>query len=153
MRSTIIRWPAVISVAALILIGFQVFRVNRIESPKEEVFSDTFTQEGILFEGALELPSSDYRAFPISLNRRARVTAAFASSDRRSQIAARLMDEKNFTSWRVGEKHSSLAFTGYQSAGRIEMVVAPGKYYLIFENLNYQDRSVKATITAEVGRP
>ena len=128
-------WPWIIAVVLISIGAFQVFRVNRPlrEKPLTEQVRYTY---GPVVNGPITIEPRSYLAFKIELNRRTDLAGNFRTAARSESVAARVMSADEFELWRNGSEYKHISQTGYIPGGKISLVLDPGAYYLIFDNLH-----------------
>jgi hypothetical protein len=145
------RWPAILSVVVVVLLGLQMLRVNSDkETPVAVTAPTTYSTPGPVISGDLKIPAGDFLANRITLNRRAKLSGEFQTGSVRSKVAIVVVDEANFEKWKLQTDFKSLAVTGYVPGGKISPVLEPGTYFLIIDNrVNPNSQSVWASFMLE----
>ena len=140
------RWPLIAVAVLAALTVIQLIRVNNKPPPAPTV-TRSYTPSGQLVSGDIQVAASDYHATRIDLNRRAKISGAFRTSDLKSTVAVFVIKESELEAWKGNLKFEQETRTGYVPGGKINPVLAPGTYLLIFDNRhNETPRTVKAEI-------
>src|SRR5687767_4053098 len=100
-RSWIRSWPVIITVAAALLGGVHVLRVNQ---PKRDTISapaPAYATEGPLITGRIIIPANDFHPHRIELNHRAKVSGWFRTANNRLLISVIVLSEREFDRWKA----------------------------------------------------
>ena len=100
--------------------------------------------------GYLNVGASEFISKKITLNRRAKLSGSFRTSQMRATVEVLVVKEEEFEKLNTGLDPASLAKTNYVPGGKINVVLDPGTYFLIIDNRkNDQPRSVFTDINLE----
>ena len=142
------RWPLIAIAVLAALTTIQLIRVNRPKPAPAVVRS--YTPPGRLLSGEISIPSADYHAVRVDLNRRTKITGTFRTSDLKSTISVLVIKESELEAWKSNSKFEQHTRTGYVPGGKINPVLDPGTYMIIFDNRQSETpRIVTADITLE----
>jgi hypothetical protein len=143
------RWPLIAVAVLASLTVIQFIRVNN-KPPPAPTATRSYTPSGQLVSGDIQVAAADYHATRIDLNRRAKISGSFRTSDLKSTVAVFVIKESELEAWKSNSKFEQQARTGYVPGGKINPVLEPGTYLLIFDNRhNETPRTVNADITLE----
>ena len=142
------RWPLIAIAVLAALTVIQIIRVNK-PAPSPAVIR-TYTPAGPLASGEITVAASSYHAVRVDLNRRARISGTFRTSDLKSRISVLVIRESQLEAWKNDLEFEQQARTGYVPGGKINLVLEPGAYLIVFDNReNETPRIVLADITLE----
>lgn len=129
-------WPQVIIVVLVLLGGIQFYRVNTVVSVINSGVTPTpfISTSGIVVEGPITIEAHGYLPFKMDFNSRVTFKGWFAATAKNSRIDCLLLNKEAFELWKNGGEYKSVAQTGFVPGGRIERVLEPDTYYLIFDN-------------------
>ncbi len=138
------RWPIIAVSVLAVLLALQMLRVNKRPEPSLHEIR-TYTSLGPLISGDVVIPAAEYNSTRIDLNRRAKISGEFRTSNIKSRVSVLVIKESDFMSWKVDLKYYPIAQTGYVPGGKISPVLEPGTYFLILDNRrNDSSQSVHA---------
>ena len=143
------RWPLI---AVAVLAGLTVIQLIRVNNkpPPAPTVTRSYTSSGQLLSGDIQVAAGDYHATRIDLNRRAKISGTFRTSDLKSRIAVLVIKESELDAWKGNSKFEQQTRTGYVPGGKISPMLEPGTYLLIFDNReNETPRTINADITLE----
>lgn len=128
-------WPQVFIVVLLLLGGVQFYRVNTV-SPVANTAAPTpfMSTTGIVVEGPVTIEAQGFLSFKMDFNSRVTFKGWFATSSRNARIDCLLLNKAAFEIWKGGGEYKAVAKTGDIPGGRIERVLEPDTYYLVFDN-------------------
>lgn len=129
-------WPQVFIVVLLVLGGIQFYRVNTDRSVATTGATQTpfISTMGIVVEGPVTIEAESFLTFKMDFNSRVTFKGWFAVTSKNSRIDCLLLNKEAFELWKNGGEYKAVAHTGYLPGGRIERVLEPDTYYLIFDN-------------------
>jgi hypothetical protein len=125
-------WPAIVLTLLLLLALVQIVRVNK--RPGVPQPAETYTSLGTLIQDEVHVAARDYYAMRINLNRRAKLTGVFRTSNLKSVVSVLVIEEKDFNNWKLNFEYNSIVQTGFVPGGKIAPVLEPGTYYLVIDN-------------------
>ncbi|MCA1588869.1 MAG: hypothetical protein LC730_01005, partial [Acidobacteria bacterium] len=125
--------PWILVLVALLFAAIVLYRVNQPVAirPAEQPFKAT---EDTVIEKQHVIPAGEYLAVRMDFNRRINLKGKFRTPKLDEGINCLVVSEKNLELWRRGDSYERISETGYIPGGRIERVIEPGAYYLIFDN-------------------
>ncbi len=127
-------WPHILSVVLFLLIGIHFYRVNAVTSTAAGDTSVFKSTNGTIVDGQIVVAAEDYLSFKMDFNRRVTVKGWFATGTSNKRIECLLLNKNAFELWKNGKEFNSVARTGFLPSGKMEHVVEPNTYFLIFSN-------------------
>ncbi len=132
-RSTSLIWIAIVAVVAAALAVFQFMRANAPERSTTRPVAPIYTT-GNVVDGSLAIPADEYRTFKLNFNKRTKVLGTHWTGDSRKRVLVMIIAEADLERWKAGEEVKPITQTGYVPRGKIERIIDPGAYYLIYDN-------------------
>ena len=134
LRTSHWTWSAIIIVVLVFLAAMQILRVNsrRPSAPAEEAVF--YTEKGSLVNETVGIPAGEFYLKRLDLNRRARLTGTFRTSNLKNRVNAFVIEEKFFEGWKRNATVPALARTGSVPGGKVNLVLGPGRFLLLLDN-------------------
>jgi hypothetical protein len=151
-RSTSLIWIVVVVVVASALAVFQFMRANAPDETQTNRPTAPIYTTGSVVDGVLTIPSNEYRSFRLDFNKRTKVLGTHWTGDSRKRVLAQILPDPEFEKWKAGQEFKPVTQTGYVPRGKIERVMDPGVYYLIYDNRSAEyggDQKVEASFTVD----
>ncbi|MEJ7849172.1 MAG: hypothetical protein WKF92_13905 [Pyrinomonadaceae bacterium] len=128
-------WPQVFIIVLLLLGVIHFYRVNAVSLvPVAATPTPFISTTGIVVEGPVTIEAQSFLTFKMDFNSRVTFKGWFAASVKNSRIDCLLLNKEAFEIWKNGGEYKAVAQTGFLPGGRIERVLEPDTYYLIFDN-------------------
>lgn len=124
-------WALIIPVFLTAAYVFNSFRVNT-KPPVQ--FKLEYTQKGTLAEETFLVPAGDFHSYKIVLNRSEVLSGSFKTTGLTRRIGCVVLDGENFEKWRSGGEYKAVVETGFLPGGKINSVIGPGTFFLVFDN-------------------
>ncbi|MEP7147315.1 MAG: hypothetical protein ABI857_00335 [Acidobacteriota bacterium] len=142
------RWPLIVIVVLAILFGIRVLQINKREPISHQ--APAYTTTGRLMWGDVTVPAGDHFSMWLELNRRAKVSGAFRTSEVKRRVSVLVIKDSEFDSWKLDLNYDFVSRTGYVPGGKINPVLEAGTYFLIIDNRrNNYDQLVRAEFSLE----
>lgn len=132
-RSPLWKWPAVLAVIVIAIAGVQLFRVNKPPEPEPEAVP-VYTPAGTIVKGGLVIAPRDFYSARIDLNRRSKLLGEFRTPKSDIRLNVFVLSESEFENWRSGKEFNYVTRTGNVPAGRINLALEPGVFFLVMDN-------------------
>ena len=145
------RWPAIISIVVVILLGIQMLRVNKSdEAPVATTVPVVYATPGPILSGEHTIAAGDFLATRFALNRRAKLSGEFQTGSVKKKVGIVVVDEQNFENWKQQIEFAARAQTGHVPGGKINPTLEPGTYFLIIDNRVSEDpKTVRVDFSLE----
>ena len=151
-RSTSLIWIAIVVVVAAALAVFQFMRANSPGELQTNRPTTPIYTTGSVVDGAMTIPSNEYRSFRLDFNKRTKVLGTHWTGDSRKRVLVQILSDPEFEKWKAGKEFVPVVQTGYVPRGKIERVMDPGVYYLIYDNRSTEyggDQKLEASFTVD----
>lgn len=150
-RSTSLIWITVLVVIAAAIAVIQFMRANEPERQRNLPGASLYTT-GTVVDEVLAIPADQYLTFKLNFNKRMKVLGTHSTGDGRKRVLVMIISEADLEKWKAGEDVKPLSQTGYVPRGKIERVIEPGVYYLIYDNRSKEyggDKEFEASFKAD----
>ncbi|MBC7899934.1 MAG: hypothetical protein H7070_07750 [Saprospiraceae bacterium] len=127
-------WPQIFIVVILLLGGVHLYRVNAVRPGGAANLPKFISTTGAVVDGPLVVQAESFLPLKMDFNARVTLKGWFATGSARSRIECLVLNKDAFELWKNGREYQAVAKTGYLPSGRIERVLEPETYYLIFDN-------------------
>jgi hypothetical protein len=144
-------WLKIAAGVVLVLLAFNVYRVNRTEPPPASPTPVPVQYtKGEIVSGRISIESGDFMSYRIALNHRSMITGNFRVVGKDPWITCLVLDETNFEKWRAGNEFTAVNSTGSVPVGRVSRELEPGTYFLVFDNRSSQDKIALVDVSFSV---
>lgn len=126
-------WFSVIAAVVAAVVIIQFLRANQ-ETPNPSIEKAPVYTTGTIVEGLMELPAEQHKTFRLNFNKRTKIFGTHKTGDGRKRVSAMILREGEVEKWEAGAEFTAVSMTGFVPNGKIETVVDPGVYFLIFDN-------------------
>lgn len=142
---------AVILIVAAAVAGFQFLRANRPEPQAIASQAPIYTR-GAVVDGLLNIPADEYRSFRLNFNKKTKILGTHWTGNSRKRVLVLILAESDFEKWKAGQEFNAVTQTGFVPRGKVERVMDPGVYYLVYDNRSTEyggDQKMEASFTAD----
>ena len=134
-------WMKIAAAVLFILLGYNFYRVNRTEPPSASPTPVPVQYtEGEIASGRISIEPGGFMSYRVVLNHISMITGTFRVIGKDPWITCLILDETNFEKWRAGSDFTAVNSTGRVPVGRVSRELAPGTYFLVFDNRSSQDK-------------
>ena len=149
-RSTAWIWLAVIAGVLAVLLIFQFMRANR-PAPEANRSQAAVYTTGTIVEGELNIPTDQYLSYRMNFNKKSKLIGNHWTGDTKRRVLVLVLSDQDFEKWKAGGEFKAVIQTGYVPRSKVESVIDPGVYHLVFDNRSKEyggDQKIDANFTA-----
>ena len=138
-------WLVIFVVVGSVLVGIQFFRANQPKTGGPVADQRIYTSAGPLPLSSIDIEPSGFHLQKIDLNRRAKLSGSFRTSDLRLFVTILVLREADLENWKNGVEVKPVVKTNSVPRGKISPVLDPGVYYLVIDNRDSERRQTVST--------
>ena len=127
-------WPQIFFVVIILLGAVHIYRVNAVR-PATVVGPLPFkSTTGTVVDGPIIVTAGGFLSFKMDFNSRVKLKGWFSTNSKANRLECLVLTQDAFELWKLGKEFQAIAKTGFIPGGRIERVLEPETYYLVFDN-------------------
>lgn len=121
-------------IVIVVLAGIWVVRQNPPNTAADAAEKKVMWTSGKIVEGPLEVEPKGYLSFPLDLNKRSTLNAAFTTGDDLKKLTFSVITAEDVEEWKEGREVKFLTNTGPVPRGTVKRVLEPGSYIMLLDN-------------------